>query len=809
MTVAFGGRVAGDTSAGPSRSTFPVFLGGGFIIAVIVLLTGWAILNGRADAHRAAEVANANFSQALADNFNSLIKQIDLGLLAVQDELSRQQRRGDLDGEEIAGALARQDERNPATLGYRIFGSDGRLRYGVKNIVNRDADISQRDEFKYLRDHGDSGLVVSAPLMGMTTGQWVIVLERMISDPDGSFGGVVSAAIPNKELQTIFASLRIGANGVALLAHSNHKIAAWVPVSPGMKDPIGTEGISENLRALMDSGVQAAQYDAVSPVDGVNRAVHVRKIAGHPYYILVALAEDDYLGNWRRDSVKLLTFGVFMVGLTLAGKGMAYRRTCERERAARVVEREKLRLQTILRTASDGIHILDGEGLLIEANDAFLNMLGYDGSAIGKLRVSDWDVGHSWGELKQRLDDFTARQGHEIFETRHRCRGGSIIDVEVSCRWIEIDGKKFIYSASRDITQRKVAAMELRRFKAIVESSGDAIIGKTLDGVVTNWNHAAEEMFGYTAEEAVGNSLMKLIPVERQQEEADILARISQGEKIEHFETVRCRKDGSLIDISTTISPIQDEDGKVIGVSKIARDITERKAMELALKQTNAELEQFAYVASHDLRQPLRMVTNYLGLIEKRLGSQISEELKAYFGFAVSGARRMDLLIADLLQYSRTGKSAETVPVSLGPAVDDARHNLSMMIDEAGATITVQDQMPTIMGNQGEAVRLFQNLINNAIKYCSPDRQPVVDIGWRRQDHDYLVWIKDNGIGIAPEDCDKAFQIFQRFVPKDAYEGSGIGLAVCKKIVEHCGGKIWIDSKVGVGSTFFMMFPGG
>lgn len=662
-----------------------MLLGGGFIIAVIVLLTSWAILNGRDDAHRTAEVANSNFSQALADNFNSVINQIDFGLLAVLDELSRQRQLGALDGDAIATSLARQDERHPEALGYQIFGSDGRLLYGVKNVGNSDADISQRDEFKYLRDHGDSGLLVSPPLMDMAAQQWAIVLERRITNADGSFGGVVSASIAPPELQKIFASLRIGASGVALLAHRNHKIAAWVPVPPGIKDPIGTEGISEKLRALIDSGVQEAQYDAASPVDGVNRAVHVRKIAGQSYYILVALAAEDYLSGWRHDSAQLLIFGAFMVGLTLAGMVTAHRRNLERGRAERIVEREKLRLLTVLKTASDGIHIMDSEGVLIEANDAFLNMLGYDGSVIGRLRVADWDVGHSWGELGTCPDGSVVRQDHEIFETRHLCRGGSVIDVEISSRRIEVDGKKFVYAASRDIT--------------------------------------------------------------------------------------------------------------------------ERKAMELALKQSNAELEQFAYVASHDLRQPLRMVTNYLGLMEKRLGPQISEDLKAYFGFAVAGAKRMDQLIADLLQYSQTGRSPESGPVSLGQIVKDARQNLLVMIEESGAKITVQEPMPTIMGNPGETVRLFQNLICNAIKYRSPDRPPEVEIGWRRQDHDYLVWIKDNGMGIAPEDRDRVFQIFQRLVPRDACEGSGIGLAVCKKIVEGCGGNIWIESQVDAGSTFFMTFP--
>ena len=236
-------------------------------------------------------------------------------------------------------------------------------------------------------------------------------------------------------------------------------------------------------------------------------------------------------------------------------------------------------------------------------------------------------------------------------------------------------------------------------------------------------------------------------------------------------------------------------------------EITERKLAQQRLEQLLAELEQFAYVASHDLRQPLRMVTSYLGIIEKKLGLRLDDDLRKYLGFAIDGAKRMDHLIVALLEYSRTGKSAEILPVSLGNAAADAIANLTVAVREANAGVSVADRMPTILGDSTEITRLFQNLIANAVKYRSPDRPPLVDIGWSRQSNTYLVRVKDNGMGIAEEHCERAFQIFQRLVPKDAYEGSGIGLAVCKKIVEHHGGKIWIESEVGVGSTFFMTFP--
>jgi len=229
--------------------------------------------------------------------------------------------------------------------------------------------------------------------------------------------------------------------------------------------------------------------------------------------------------------------------------------------------------------------------------------------------------------------------------------------------------------------------------------------------------------------------------------------------------------------------------------------------MEQVLKRTNAELEQFAYVASHDLRQPLRMITNYLALIAKLSPSEPGSDVERYLGYAVGGAKKMDRLIIDLLEYSRTGKSVESILVALGDVIGDALQSLRMDAREVAADILVADGLPTVLGDPMELTRLFQNLMGNAIKYCSADRSPKVEIGWHERGNEYLVWVKDNGMGIAPEHHDRAFQIFQRLVPKDAYEGSGIGLAICKKIVEHYGGQIWIESEIGQGSTFFMTFP--
>lgn len=244
----------------------------------------------------------------------------------------------------------------------------------------------------------------------------------------------------------------------------------------------------------------------------------------------------------------------------------------------------------------------------------------------------------------------------------------------------------------------------------------------------------------------------------------------------------------------------------------LAERVGERTAALTAstrdLERSNAELEQFAYVVSHDLRQPLRMVASYLTLLERRLGGSLDEECRTFMAFAVDGAKRMDALIMGILEYARVGRRQvpfEEVP--LADVIRDVTTDLSSAISAADGTLGVAPDLPSVRGNRIELTRLFENLLGNALKYRAADRPSEIEVGWRREGAECAIWVRDNGIGIAPADHDRAFGIFQRLVPDRAYEGTGIGLAVCRKIVEHHGGRIWIESDIGLGSRFFVALP--
>ena len=224
------------------------------------------------------------------------------------------------------------------------------------------------------------------------------------------------------------------------------------------------------------------------------------------------------------------------------------------------------------------------------------------------------------------------------------------------------------------------------------------------------------------------------------------------------------------------------------------------------LLRSNEELRQFAYVASHDLQEPLRMIGSYTQLLARRYQGQLDEKADKYIAYAVDGVTRMQTLIQDLLGYSRVGAQEQNFQETpANEAVDIALVNLSAAVKDSGATITV-DPLPTLLADAPQLVSLFQNLIGNAIKYRS-DKPPCVHIHARQQDQQWLFSIKDNGIGIDPQFAERIFVIFQRLHGREAYSGTGIGLAICKKIVERHKGTIWMESEIGKGSVFFFSLP--
>jgi PAS domain S-box-containing protein len=400
---------------------------------------------------------------------------------------------------------------------------------------------------------------------------------------------------------------------------------------------------------------------------------------------------------------------------------------------------------------------------------------------------------------------------HEISARR---ADGTKFPVEASVAQAEVAREKQFTVVLRDISERKQAEAFRSRLAALVESSDDAIVGKSLEGAITSWNRGAEKLYGFAAEEMVGKPISIIVPPERRQELQRIFDTIRKGGAVKHLDTVRLRKDGSQVIVSVSTSPIWDREGRVAGASSIARDITERKRAEEALahrtealERSNADLEQFAYVASHDLKEPLRAMIGCIRVLQHRYQGKLDERADEFIAHAVDGGTRMEKLIDDLLAFSRLGtRGGKFNDVACRRVLDSALQNLAVAIEESSAVVT-EDPLPTVHGDVGQLVSLFQNFIGNAIKFRG-SAPPRIHVGAQRDGTQWQFSVHDNGIGIDHQYFDRIFGIFQRLHTRREYPGTGIGLALCKKIVERHGGRVWVESVVGEGTTFHFTLEG-
>jgi PAS domain S-box-containing protein len=322
-------------------------------------------------------------------------------------------------------------------------------------------------------------------------------------------------------------------------------------------------------------------------------------------------------------------------------------------------------------------------------------------------------------------------------------------------------------------------------------------------------NTRACEMFGWEREQMLEMNVDDLVPEGHLAIVPDTMEEFSVPDK--PIETVNVRANGEQFPVEITVRL------QMIGIEPVmlvvVRDITDRKRVEKALEQSklelersNTELERFASIASHDLREPLRAIAGFARLLAKRYEGQLDLEADEYITYILDGTNRLQRLIDDLLTYSRVGtrgKEFETTDCNV--ILDAAISNLAMAVDESNASITY-DPLPKVQGDGVQLEQLFQNLISNAIKFRGEDR-PRVHVGVQREEEEWVFAVKDNGIGIEPQFANRIFEIFQRLHTQQEYPGTGIGLAICQRIVERHGGRIWFESDRGVGSTFYFTIP--
>ena len=488
----------------------------------------------------------------------------------------------------------------------------------------------------------------------------------------------------------------------------------------------------------------------------------------------------------------------------------------------------------IIEHADDAIIAKMLDGTIMTWNAGAERVFGYTAAEMigGPItRLFPPDRLHEEGELIAQL-----KLGKTIlhFATRRIRKDGACIDVSVTLSPVrDASGKIVAVSKiARDITETQQRHLASALSAAIVEHSDDAIISETVDGTVITWNSGAEQMFGYTAAEMQGRPITCLFPSDRLHEETDLAAQLQLGQKISHFETRRVRKNGASIDVSVTLSPVRDASGKIIAISKIARDITERLRWQLArdaaarelqrqlardavaselrdknqqLERSNRDLEDFAYIASHDLKSPLSGINSVALWLEEDLRDGLSDESRKLLGLMRSRINRMEKLLDDLLAFSRVGRT--DAAVSETKLADIFESIIETLNPPAHIKVRVEGELPTIVTASAQLEQVLRNLINNAIKHHDKQNGEVVLAGKRVGNFVEFV-VRDDGPGILPQFHDKVFQLFQTLKRRDEVEGTGMGLAIVKKLVEQQNCRITVHSEGdGTGTQFCFQWP--
>jgi two-component system, chemotaxis family, CheB/CheR fusion protein len=498
------------------------------------------------------------------------------------------------------------------------------------------------------------------------------------------------------------------------------------------------------------------------------------------------------------------------------------------------LRRTERQLADVAESSADAIFVKSLEGTILTWNPAAEAVYGYPATEAIGSNVSMLIPPDRMSELAGVMEKIKRGQSITAFETERVRKDGRALQVSLSLSPMRDDSRQIVgvSTVTRDITER-IRLEQHRRAafytRSLIEVSLDPLVTIGPDGKVTDVNKATEEATGAPRERLIGTDFAVYFtdPAEASRGYRKVL---SDGEVRDYALTIR-HVSGRTMDVLYNASVYHDEAGQLLGVFAAARDVTERKRAEAELKKhqlhlealveertaelqkvaedlarSNRDLQQFAAVASHDLQEPLRTVSGFVQLLQKKYADQLDAEADTFIGHAVDGAKRMEILIKDLLAYARVdSRRREPSPTDANLALRQALDNLGDRIQETRAEIT-HGKLPTVRTDPSQLAQLFQNLLGNAMKFHA-EAPPKIHVDACREGDYWRFSVSDNGIGIASEYQDHIFEVFRRLHSRAQYAGTGIGLAICKKIVERHGGRIWVESEPGHGSTFHFILP--
>ncbi|MBU1363853.1 MAG: PAS domain S-box protein [Gammaproteobacteria bacterium] len=819
------------------------------------------------------EVAQAvslteNYAKILEEALIGFISKIDLTLHTVGAEVERQLANGGIDDKMLDALVARQDALIPEALGLRVVDAQGTIRNAVNAVQVPQVSIADRPQFIRLRDDPLAGLVFSKPVVGRAAGKWLITLGRRVNYPDGRFAGDVHVAVAVDHFISMFAKLDLGNNGNIGLWDKTTLLARYAR-DDTHGATVGNMTPSSNLRGLLDSGLRAANYHAPSGVDGISRGYHFRQIGNYPLYLVVGLADDDYLRNWWRDTLGILALaGLFslatLVSATLIGRSLRRQEvdeaalarqaadyTSRLEASNSAAEAAWQQSELILASAAEGICGVDLAGKVTFVNPAARRMFGWaDNEGVGKDLHAETHHHQADGSVSKESDCpvyQTLRDGQRrhVEDSLYWRRDGSSFAVEFTVSPIERDGQiSGAVNVFRDISERKRIEAELERHRRnleelvqqrtseliqtearashILDSSADGLYGIDRAGIITFMNPAGCAILGYTPEQVVGRLAHTLFHHSKADNspypsaECPSYKSLRQGDKIRVDDEVYWHADGHPVPVMYATHPML-QNGEITGAVTSFVDVSVQRAAMQAREVALAAAENLARVRreflanmSHEIRTPLNGV---LGFAEIGARNYLnSDKARDAFTKIQSSGQRLLGVINDVLDFSKldAGKlNIEQTEVVIEHVVAST---LELVRDRAGAKglalqVDLAPDLPrTCLSDPLRMGQVLLNVLTNAVKFTEAGS---IALSLSCRDGMLVFRVADSGIGMDAEQLDLLFNPFQQADASSTrkFGGSGLGLAISKRILDLMDGEIRVDSQPGVGTCVEFRLP--
>ncbi|CAA7620883.1 Signal transduction histidine kinase involved in nitrogen fixation and metabolism regulation [Candidatus Terasakiella magnetica] len=801
---------AGDAAhAGSGAGAWKLRVVAAVAVLGVLLTTAWRVWSEYRDALTDAGTLSTALARVAEEHVSGMMRSIEHLLLEVAEIVPPDR---PVSANAFITLVGSRATHVPFVRSVFVAGADGVVEIstlpGMSGI-----DIRDRDYFVALANDPSRTYFVTGPIRSRAQAVISIFIARALRDAAGTFRGVAVVAIDPKLFEDELRSVQPPEGGFATLLLRDGTILSRVPDAEKWTGKWVGNGQVVRQLAKEDRGLLVGY----GKTEENERIVAFRQIKASPLVVAVGIRLEAILARWRTTSLLQAAAAAIVAVLAVLLVAISERRMAERLRIQAVLAAAEARFRNLSERSPIGMFLVDPPGFCSYVNQRWLTMTG---------RTREQILGRKWCGVIHAGDQYRIRQmWNEVIAARQEfCAEIRIVTADGQIRWVRVhvsaaatDGDDLLVGTFEDITESKGIETRLRqseeKFAKAFKASPDAlVISAQGSGRYIEVNDAFCRLLGRERADFIGNDALTLGVWANTADRDRLITMIEAETQVAEFEARLRRKDGKLLTVTISAQPILFDDERCLLF--ICRDIGERKEMEARtrtllakLDASNKELEQFAYVTSHDLQEPLRMIAGYAQLIDRRYRGKLDAEADEFLDFLVDGAKRMQGMIQDLLEFSRVERrGGEFVEFDAAEAMEDVLYNLQVALKESGGEVGV-GELPRITADRSQFVRLLQNLLGNAIKYRHAERPPRLTVTAEAVGDDWVFAVTDNGIGIESQYFDRIFQVFQRLHTREQYPGTGIGLAICKKIVERHGGRLWVESEPGQGSTFRFSLP--